>query len=83
MIRQYLKQAWQLLKQNRFYTGIYILATAFSIALVMVLAIVFYIKIANVYPETWLILALMVVLAVWYPARSASRMKPVEALRDE
>ncbi|MDL2244221.1 ABC transporter permease [Parabacteroides sp. OttesenSCG-928-J18] len=52
MIIVYFKQAWQLLKQNRFYTGIYILATGFSIALVMVLAIVFYIKIANIYPET-------------------------------
>ncbi|MDL2244222.1 ABC transporter permease [Parabacteroides sp. OttesenSCG-928-J18] len=32
---------------------------------------------------TWLILAVMVILAVWYPARSASRITPVDALRDE
>jgi len=52
MIRQHIKQAWQMLKQNRFYSTIYILATGLSISLVMVLAIVIYIKIANVYPET-------------------------------
>ncbi|MDH6305277.1 putative ABC transport system permease protein [Parabacteroides sp. PF5-5] len=32
---------------------------------------------------TWLLLAAIVVLAIWYPARSASRIKPVEALKDE
>lgn len=52
MFAQYIKQAWQLLKQNRFYSAIYILATGFSISLIMVLAIVIYMKIANVYPET-------------------------------
>ncbi len=48
----YLKQAWQLMKQNRFYSIVYIVATALSISLVMVLAIVFYIRTANIYPET-------------------------------
>lgn len=32
---------------------------------------------------TWLILAVMVVLGIWYPTYSASRITPVEALRDE
>lgn len=32
---------------------------------------------------TWIILTGMIILAIWYPARSASRIKPVEALRDE
>lgn len=52
MMLVYIKQAWQLLKQNRFYSAIYIFATALSISLVMILAIIFYIKIANIYPET-------------------------------
>lgn len=32
---------------------------------------------------TWLLMAIMVVLAIWYPTRSASRITPVDALRDE
>ncbi len=32
---------------------------------------------------TWLLMAATVVLAIWYPAHSASRIKPVDALRDE
>lgn len=52
MVRQYIKQAWQILKQNRFYSIMYILGTALSITLVMVLAIVLYVKTANLYPET-------------------------------
>lgn len=48
----YFKQAWQILKQNPFYSTIYIIGTGLSISVVMILAIVFYIKIANVYPET-------------------------------
>jgi len=52
MLLQYTKQAWQLLKQNRFYSIIYILGTALSITLVMVLAIILHIKTANIYPET-------------------------------
>jgi putative ABC transport system permease protein len=47
-----MKQAWQMLKQNRFYSTVYILATGLSISLTMILAIVIYLKIANVYPET-------------------------------
>jgi len=52
MINFYFKQAWEILKQNRFYSTIYVLATGFSISMIMVLAIVLYIKTANVYPET-------------------------------
>lgn len=52
MLRHSIKQAWQVLKQNRLYCFIYMLATAFSISMIMVLAIVFYLKVANVYPET-------------------------------
>lgn len=48
----YFKQAGQILKQNPFYSIIYILGTGLSISIVMILAIVFYIKIADIYPET-------------------------------
>ncbi|MDH6357815.1 FtsX-like permease family protein [Parabacteroides sp. PF5-9] len=32
---------------------------------------------------TWLLMAAMVILAIWYPTRQASRINPVDALRDE
>jgi putative ABC transport system permease protein len=48
----YFKQAWQILKQNPFYSIVYIAGTGLSISMVMVLAIVFYIKIADISPET-------------------------------
>jgi putative ABC transport system permease protein len=47
----YIKQAWQLMKQNRFYTAVYMLGTALSISLVMVIAIVYHIKTADIAPE--------------------------------
>ena len=49
--RLYLKQAWNLMKQNRLFTSIYIAATGLSIALVMTLFIIFYVKFAPIYPE--------------------------------
>ena len=39
------------MKQNRFYTAVYILGTALSISLVMVIAIVYHIKTADMAPE--------------------------------
>ena len=51
MIRIYLKQAWELLRQNRLFSTIYIIGTGLSIALVMTLFIIFYVKFAPVYPE--------------------------------
>ncbi|MDR3194099.1 MAG: ABC transporter permease [Tannerella sp.] len=48
----YFKQAWQLMRQEKLFSAIYIVGTGLSITVVMVLSIVFYIKIANVYPET-------------------------------
>ena len=32
---------------------------------------------------TWLLMSAIITLAIWYPAHSASRVKPVDALRDE
>lgn len=51
MIKLYFKQAWQLLKQNRLFSTIYIVGTGLAIAMTMIIAIVYYIKIAPIYPE--------------------------------
>ena len=39
------------MKQNKLFTGIYIMGTGISIALVMTLFIIFYVKFAPIYPE--------------------------------
>ena len=51
MIKIYIRQAWNLMKQNRLFTSVYIAATGLSIALVMTLFIIFYVKFAPIYPE--------------------------------
>lgn len=48
----YFKQAWNLVRQERLFSLIYIVGTGLSVSMVMVLSIVFYMKIANIYPET-------------------------------
>ena len=48
----YFKQAWNLIKQEKLFSSIYIVGTGLSITIVMVLSIVFYIRVANIYPET-------------------------------
>ena len=50
-LRIYMKQAWNLMKQNKLFTGIYVTGTGLSIALVMTLFIIFYVKFAPIYPE--------------------------------
>lgn len=52
MINVYLKQAWELLKQNKLFSTLYIVGTGLSIAMTMVIAIVYYVRLAPVYPET-------------------------------
>ena len=47
----YMKQAWNLMKQNKLFTGIYVVGTALAIATTMIMAIVYYVKIAPIYPE--------------------------------
>jgi len=49
---KYFKQAWNLIKQEKLFSSIYIIGTGLSITIVMTLFIVFYIKIGNIYPET-------------------------------
>lgn len=51
MIKLYFKQAWRLLKQNKLFSSIYIIGTGLAISTVMVLAIIYYVKIAPIYPE--------------------------------
>lgn len=51
MRSKHLKQAWQLLKQNPLFSTIYIAGTGLAIAMTMIIALVYYIKIAPVYPE--------------------------------
>ncbi|WP_293672357.1 ABC transporter permease [uncultured Parabacteroides sp.] len=52
MLKIYLKQAWNLIRQERLFSLIYIVGTGLSVSMVMVLSIVFYMKVANIYPET-------------------------------
>lgn len=51
MIKTYVKQAWELLKQNKLFSTLYIVGTGLAIATTMIMAIVYYVKIASIYPE--------------------------------
>ena len=51
MIKQYIKQSIQMLKENRLVSVISIAGTAISIAMIMVVVLVFQIQFANFYPE--------------------------------
>ena len=51
MIKQYFKQAWTMMQQNKLFTSIYVAGTGLSIAFTMVLFIIYYVKFAPVYPE--------------------------------
>ncbi|MDL2305323.1 ABC transporter permease [Bacteroides sp. OttesenSCG-928-D19] len=52
MIKLYFRQAWQLLKQNRLYSTVYVVGTGLAIAMIMIIAIIYFVKIAPFYPET-------------------------------
>jgi len=51
MIKQYFKQAWTMMRQNKLFTSIYVAGTGLSITFTMVLFIIYYVKFAPVYPE--------------------------------
>ncbi|MEA4917588.1 ABC transporter permease [Proteiniphilum sp.] len=51
MLKQYFKQAWQLIKQNKLFSSIYVAGTALAVSMVMVIAIFFYLMTGNIYPE--------------------------------
>lgn len=52
MIKSHLKQAWELLRQNPLFSTLYITGTGLAIAMTMIMAVICYVKIAPVYPET-------------------------------
>ena len=51
MIRNYITQALTMMRQHKLFTGIYIAGTALAISFTMVLFILYYIKLAPIYPE--------------------------------
>ena len=51
MRRTYLTQAFTLLKQNRLFSMLYIAGTGLAIAMTVVVAVVYYVKLAPIYPE--------------------------------
>lgn len=48
----YLRQTLQMLKQNKFFSAVYIAGTGVAIAMVMVLTILYYLQTANIAPES-------------------------------
>ena len=50
-IKTYIKQAWTLLRQNRLFSTLYIAGTGLAIGMTMVMAVIYYVKLAPVYPE--------------------------------
>lgn len=52
MYKVYLRQAMQMLRQNKFFSIIYITGTGLAITMVMVLAILYYFQTGNIAPET-------------------------------
>ena len=52
MIVQYFKQAWHQARTNVTYTLLYVTGVTLTMLFVMVMAIVLYVRIAPVYPET-------------------------------
>lgn len=51
MIKNYFRQAWRLLRQDRLFSAIYIAGTALAIATTTIFAVIYYVKIEPVYPE--------------------------------
>ena len=52
MIKLYFKQAWNLMKQERLFSAIYIIGTGLAVSMVMALSIALTVMFVNVYPET-------------------------------
>ncbi len=49
--KTYLTQAFALLKQNRLFSMLYIVGTGLAIAMTVIVAVVYYVKLAPIYPE--------------------------------
>jgi len=52
MIGKYFQQSFTILKQNLLFSSFYIAGTGLAISMVMVLAVLYYIKVGDIYPET-------------------------------
>ncbi|MDO4320145.1 MAG: ABC transporter permease [Bacteroidales bacterium] len=52
MIQTYFRQAWRLLRQNKLFSAIYIAGTALTIATTTIFAVIYYVKIEPIYPES-------------------------------
>ncbi len=52
MYKLYLKQAWNQIRQELSFSLIYIIGTGLSVSMVMLLSMVVYVKVADIYPET-------------------------------
>ncbi len=51
MLKQYIKQAFQMLKENRLVSTISIMGTAISVTMIMMVVLVLQVQVANYYPE--------------------------------
>lgn len=51
MLKTYFKQAFALFRQNRLFSTLYIAGTGLAIAMTVIVAVVYYVKLAPVYPE--------------------------------
>ena len=50
MIKQYIKQALQMIKENRLISAISIIGTAISLAMIMIVVLVIQIQVVTYYP---------------------------------
>lgn len=52
MIGKYVQQSLMMLKQNPLFSSLYIIGTGLAISMVMLLAVLYYVKVGDIYPET-------------------------------
>jgi putative ABC transport system permease protein len=50
-LKLYIRQAWELIRQNKLFSGLYMAGTALAIAMTTTIAVICYVKLAPVYPE--------------------------------
>ena len=51
-VTTYFRQAWRMMLANKLFSAIYISGTALAIATTTLFAVIYYVKIAPIYPET-------------------------------
>lgn len=52
MIGKYVQQSFMMLKQNPLFSSLYMIGTGLAISMVMLLAVLYYVKVGDIYPET-------------------------------